>query len=397
MNIYLNSCSTSFSAFFLVVIALLGGCGNKPPGCADPQTIETAKAMVVENTDKAIANRQAFEDDPDGWLKKFYAAMKVEIKGVVSDGYKQDAKKQLCKGTMTITMIGGRTLERSVEYSTQKTEDQKDGFLLEIQDFAAFALGTSNEARKYFDANRWTGDWNGTYACSGINGAADGPQGPYSLPVTMTIQGSDAKLERTTRGGGIEVLKGKIESLTAQLPLKLYGKGQNSPEDMWNTSFAGSVTGKRYVADGVIAVQGETLRACKLDVTLGGPVVQTSNAAPPPIGAIKSTARFAGRFATQSGTEVIADIGEPDASGKYIVKVTTNGQTVGGGDCGGVAQGSGTASGNLLKVNAVSDGEKCELAMTLEPDGKLKIGESQGCGTFHGPACWFSDTLTRTR
>ena len=393
----MNRYSISLTAVLVAMVALLGGCGNKPPGCADPQTIETAKSLVVENTDKAIANRQAFEDDPDGWLKKFYAAIKVEIKGVVSDGYKQDAKKQLCKGSMTITMIGGRTLERSVEYSTQKTEDQKDGFLLEIQDFAPFALGTSNEARKYFDANRWTGDWNGTYACSGVNGAADGPQGPYSLPVSMTIQGSDAKLERTTRGGGIEILKGKIESITAQLPFKLYGEGQNSPDDKWNSNFTGTVTGKRYVADGAITVRGETLRECKLDVTLGGAVVQTSNATPPPTPAVQSAARFTGRFATQGGTEVIADIGEPDASGKYLVKVTTNGQNPGGGDCDGVADGSGTASGNLLKFNAVSDGQKCELAMKLDPDGKLKIDESQGCSSFHGPACWFSDTLTRTR
>lgn len=393
----MNRYSKPLSALLLAVAALLVGCGSKPPGCADPQTIETAKAMVVENTDKALANRQAFEDDPDGWMKKFYAAMKVEITGVVSDGYKQDAKKQLCKGTMTITMVTGRTLERSVEYSTQKTEDQKDGFLLEIQDFAPFALGTSNEARKYFDANRWTGDWNGTYACSGVNSAADGPQGPYSLPVSMTIQGADAKLERTTRGGGIEILKGKIESATAQVPFKLYGEGQNSPEDKWNTNFAGTVTGKRYVADGAITVRGETLRQCKLDVTLGGPVVQTSNEPPPPTAAVKSTARFSGRFASQGGTEVIADIGEADASGKYLVKVTTNGQTMGGGDCGGVAEGSGTASGKLLKFNAMNDGQKCELAMTLEPDGRLKIDESQGCSSFHGAACWFSDTLTRTR
>ena len=157
------------------------------------------------------------------------------------------------------------------------------------------------------------------------------------------------------------------------------------------------MTGKRYVADGAITVRGETLRECKLDVTLGGPVVQTSNAPPPPTPAGQSTAGFTGRFATQSGTEVVADIGEPDSSGKYLVKVTTNGQTVGGGDCGGVAEGSGTASGNLLKVNAVSDGQKCELALTLNPDGKLKIDESQGCSSFHGPACWFSDTLIRTR
>ena len=391
----MNSYSKPLSALLLAVVALLGGCGSKPPGCADPQTIETAKSMVVENTDKALANLQAFEDDPDGWMKKFYAAMKVEIKGVVSDGYKQDAKKQLCKGTMTITMVTGRTLERSVEYSTQKTEDQKDGFLLEIQDFAAFALGTSNEARKYFDANRWTGDWNGTYACSGVNGAADGPQGPYSLPVSMTVQGSDAKLERTTRGGGIEILKGKIESITAQVPFKLYGEGQNSPDDKWNTNFAGAVTGKRFVADGAITVRGETLRQCQLDVTLGGPVVQQSNATPP--SAVQTSARFTGRFASHGESDVTAAIGEVNAAGQYPIAVTTQGGTAGGGGCGGAVDGLAAATGKLLKLTAVSDGQKCELALTMEPNGKLNIEEGQGCGYFHGAACGFSDTLTRIR
>ena len=262
------------------VIAIVAGCSSKPPGCADPQTIETTKQMVVDNTNKAITNK-AFEDDPDGWMKKFYAAMKVEITGVVSDGYKQDAKKQLCKGTLTITMLSGRTLERSVEYSTQKTEDKKDGFLLEIQEFTPFIAGTANEARKYFDANRWTGDWNGTYACSGVSGAADGPQGPYSLPVTMTVQGTEAKLERTTRGGGIEMLSGEFNSLFLNTPFKLSGEGQNSPEDRWNTSFSGAVNGKQLVAEGAIKVGRETLRQCKLNLTHGGSIVKQSSTAPP--------------------------------------------------------------------------------------------------------------------
>ena len=33
--------------------------------------------MVVDNSNKNLANLMAFKDDPDGWLKKFYARMKV--------------------------------------------------------------------------------------------------------------------------------------------------------------------------------------------------------------------------------------------------------------------------------------------------------------------------------
>lgn len=391
----MNCYSISLTAVLVAMVALLGGCGNKPPGCADPQTLEVAKTLVVENTDKSLANQNAFADDPDGWMKKFYAGLKVEITGIVSEGYKQDAKKQLCKGTMKITTVTGRTLERSVEYSTQKTEDQKDGFLMEIQDFVSFTQGTSNEARKYYDANRWTGDWNGTYACSGVNGAADGPQGPYSLPVTMTIQGSDAKLERTTRGGGTEILKGQIDSIMAQRPFKIYGEGQNSPEDKWTTNFSGTVSAKRLVADGAITVRGETLRQCKLDLTLGGPVVQQSTSTPPTV--VQSKAGFSGRFASHGESDVTAEIGPVNAAGKYPVSVTTKGQTSGGGTCGGGVEGLAEMTGTLLKLNAVGNGEKCELALSLERDGKLKIEEGQGCSYFHGAACDFSDTLTRTR
>ena len=391
MNVY----SKSIGAFVLSVTALLMGCGNKPPGCADPQTLEVAKTLMVENTDKSLANQNAFTDDPDGWMKKFYAGLKVEITGIVSEGYKQDAKKQLCKGTMKITTATGRTLERSVEYSTQKTEDQKDAFLLEIQEFAPFAVGTSAEARKYFEANRWTGTWNGSYACSGVNGATNGLQGPYSLPVSMVVQGTDAKLERTTRGGGVEMLNGKFDSLFSNNPFKLSGEGQNSPEDKWTTNFSGTVSGKRLVADGAITVRGETLRQCKLDLTLGGPVVQQSTSTLPTV--VQSKAGFSGRFVSHGESDVTAEIGPVNAAGKYPVSVTTKGKTSGGGTCGGGVEGLAEMTGTLLKLNAVGNGEKCELALSLERDGKLKIEEGQGCSYFHGAACDFSDTLTKTR
>ena len=267
----MNNHFKPFGAFLLLVVALLTGCGNKPPGCADPLTLTTAKQLVEENANKAFFSRDVFSDDPDGWMKKFYDEMKVEITGVVSEGYKEDAKKQLCRGTLKITMVSGQTLERAVEYSTQKTEDKKDSFLLEFQDFAPFAAVTAEAARKYYDGKRWAGTWNGTYACSGVNGATDGPQGPYALPVSMSVEGVNAKLERTTRGGGDEILEGQFGSFYATDQYKLRGEGQNSPDDKWTTSFMGKVTGKRFVADGAITVRGDTLRQCKLDLTLGGP------------------------------------------------------------------------------------------------------------------------------
>ena len=89
-----------------------------------------------------------------------------------------------------------------------------------------------------------------------------------------------------------------------------------------------------------------------------------------------------------------AVISDANASGKYPINVATKGQTAGGGSCGGVVEGLAEATGNLRRLNAVSDGQKCELALSLEAHGELKIEESQGCSNFHGAACGFSDVLT---
>lgn len=264
------------SNILLLFLALTSGlvlvaCSSKPPGCADTETLKTAKELLVENIGKFISSGEMQPDDPDGWLQKFYDGLKVEITSVVSDGYKEDAKKQLCKGTMTIISVTGATAERSVEYSTQKTEDKAGGFLLEIQNAQPFVQKIGIDALTYYRANRWAGTWNGTYSCSGMKGATEGPHGPFSLPVSMVVEGNKAKLERTTRGGGIEKLAGEFYSLGRDAPFKLEGTGENTPEDSWNTSFTGSVEGKKVVANGAIRLQdGTEMRQCRLDLSLGG-------------------------------------------------------------------------------------------------------------------------------
>ena len=86
-------------------LAVSAGCSSKPPGCADAETVKTIKDLVVEHTVKYVASYKASENDPGGLVQKFYDALKVEVSGIVSEGYKADAKKQLCKGTMKITPI----------------------------------------------------------------------------------------------------------------------------------------------------------------------------------------------------------------------------------------------------------------------------------------------------
>jgi hypothetical protein len=251
----------------LVSSSVLVACSSKPPSCSDTQTLKTAKDVLTDNMGKLLIAGNQKLDDPDGWLQKFYDGMTVQINSVVSEGYKEDSKKQLCRGTMLVTAISGETAEREVEYSTQATEDKGGGFLLEIQNFQPFVQAMSIHAAKYYLANRWAGNWNGTYTCNGINGVTEGSQGPFTLPVVLQVEGYQAKLERTTVGGGIEKLAGEFEFNGS---FKFVGTGENTPEDRWNTIFNGKVVGKKLMANGEIQLPvGTVLRQCQIDLTMG--------------------------------------------------------------------------------------------------------------------------------
>lgn len=244
-------------------------CSSKPPGCADTETIKTARGLLVKNiVEYTVKANNKQPDDPDGWLHKFYDGLKVEITGIVSDGYKEDARKQFCKGTLKITAITGDTAERSIEYSTQQTEDKEAGnFLMEIQDAQPFVQMMGGHALTYYRSNRMAGIWNGTYSCNGMKGATEGPQGPFSLPVSMVVEENKAKLERTTIGGGIEKLAGDFNFYNGLL--RLEGIGENTPDDSWKTKFEGKVNGKNVVAEGAIRLpDGTELRQCRLELMM---------------------------------------------------------------------------------------------------------------------------------
>jgi hypothetical protein len=269
--------NASLRTWVWVVSLLLVGCSAKPPGCADPETLKTMRSLVVEDTTKVLAKQAA--DDPEQWVAKFTDALTVELSGIVSDGYKEDAKKQFCRATMKLQAIDGAKMEVPVVYSTQRTEDQKGAFLMEVQDFAPIVSATGAAGRKFYEESRWTGSWTGTYACGGLGGATDGPQGPFSMPVTMTVEGTSAKLERTTVGGGIEQLEGRFDTMGFDEPFLLQGTGQNSPDDTWRTRFVGKASGLQLTADGFIRVAAPTgaagadggppaVRKCRLELAL---------------------------------------------------------------------------------------------------------------------------------
>lgn len=86
------------------------------------------------------------------------------------------------------------------------------------------------------------------------------------MPVTVSVNADyKAKLERTTRGGGIEVLGGEMSRFDGALQLE--GKGQNSPDDTWITAFNGKVKGTQLRANGQVTTpEGQALRQCSLEL-----------------------------------------------------------------------------------------------------------------------------------
>ena len=210
-------------------------------------------------------------DDPDNIVKEFLDGLHSDVSTIVNEGYKEDSKKQLCKGTLKLTTSEAKTYTQSIDYSSQKTEDSRASFIV-AADLQNFVTAVKSDAYRYYSRNRWKGDWNGAYACEGIGGASTGPQGPFTMQVSLVLTPSTdgsvaAKLERTTRGGGFERLVGSASGGE----IRVSGTGQNSPDDIWLTSFRGIAKGRSIIADGTINLpSGVTLRRCNLDLIQSG-------------------------------------------------------------------------------------------------------------------------------
>lgn len=247
-----------------VVLCLLAlaGCSSKPPGCADAEVAATAKAMVT----KGLQNVSS--DDPDLLMKGLLDRLRVEVFNVVDEGYRSDAKKQQCKGTVRISDDGKSLIELPVAYSTQKLVDSPDGFMLEISEGLSLTAVVTQHAQQVYRQRRWSGEWSGTYTCQGVDGATDGPGAPFSMPVTLVVDGDAVRLERTTRGGGVEKLAGAFSrAALGHGALQLSGEGMNSPDDKWRAEFEGEAHGREAVASGELrSMSGALLRRCELKV-----------------------------------------------------------------------------------------------------------------------------------
>jgi hypothetical protein len=249
-------------------LAALAGCAKKPPECGADDTVALARQVIIDNARKVPLLRQYSENaksvDPDKLIEQYLGSVKVALTSITSDGYDANARRYSCHAQMAVK-AEGLDLSGPIAYTTQLTEDKDGGWVIQMNNVAPASTNVAIGATTYFSTHRYAGTWSGNYACAGLDGQTSGPQGPFSMPVTATIDsGNRVTLERTTAGGGFESLKGTVGLGNGTVWLQ--GEGANSPDDQWKVTYSGKIAGATLHAQGGIQPKNgdATGRTCTL-------------------------------------------------------------------------------------------------------------------------------------
>lgn len=246
----------------------LAGCAQKPPECGADDTVALARKLVIDNARKVPLLSQylgnAESVDSDKLIDQYLGSVKVALTSITSDGYDANARRYSCHAQMTVK---AEQLNSTVPvaYTTQLTEDKDGGWVIQMDNVAPASTDVAIDTVAYFSTHRFAGTWIGNYACAGLDGQTSGPRGPFSMPITATIDGDNRiKLDRTTAGGGYESLKGTVGLGNGAVWLQ--GEGANSPDDQWKVTYSGKVAGTRLRAQGGIQPKNAdaTGRTCTL-------------------------------------------------------------------------------------------------------------------------------------
>lgn len=266
-----SALSRTVGWLLLLVGMLLAGCNSKPPGCTDPEAVTQIKRILMEQVGEFNSHNRP--PDADSLLATYWNALRMEITQVVSEGYQDDVQTQYCRGKMTVHTESGGKAETSVGYSIQQTVDGKESiFKVENKPLTAIAFQVASDSKLAYQELRFSGIWKGAYACGGYEDAKTGPQGPYVLPVEMVVDKLEMRLERTTRGGGVEVLTGLMHEPFQPGGIVLSGEGRNSPDDTWMSRFTGSIEGNRFKATGLLSTRYSVpIRSCRLELVRQAP------------------------------------------------------------------------------------------------------------------------------
>jgi hypothetical protein len=390
------------SALAAMTLLALAACSEKPPGCADTEAISTARQLIVGEAQRRVSEKGiASLGDPDGTLSKWLEKSTVDITNIVDDGYDASRHLQSCKAHIKVMPPEGDGWEGDAGYTTQRVLDAPGKFQLELEGASQFASVLDNAANHYRDVNAYLGSFSGTYSCSGVGGAQDGPAGPFGQQVTMNVVGDPgsphptARLERVSRGGGVEKLAG-----AASNDFELVGQGANTPDDRWTTRFTVKISGNEATGEGDIRGSDLTIaRRCTLALTKGSSAptaaINQSGTSPETQASAPTQPDFAGEYKGGDDSDVTAVIGKAAPDGSFPVALDT--WAVGG--CGGTLEGSARrATDNTLTMSVARGSARCGVGLMMTPDGRLTTRESKGCSAFHGTACSFGDaTLTRTK
>jgi len=234
----------------------------KPPDCSSPSLADNLHKMLVGKLGE-LARNEPF-DDPNGLIDKFLASVRFETITAVSDGYDSNAKKQLCKMSVSVEAADTKPETWALPVGLQN-DQEKGGVFISTEGAGPLLLSLSEKLDRYYQAHRFSGAWTGAYACEGIDAEETDADKAFSQQVTMKVVNRAAKLERTTPDGGFEKLAGEIAE---DLSLIVAGDGR-SPDERWKAGYEGTVKGNSYTAKGGIQRQGlaEDMRQCELNLT----------------------------------------------------------------------------------------------------------------------------------
>jgi hypothetical protein len=129
------------AASMSVAAAALVGCSQKPPACADDATLALVRKMVADDALAEITAQNSYQPDTSKRAvvqriaDRYAASLKVSLSQIVTNGFNSESKKYSCAGKLEAATPQGDVFSVSTAFSTQRTEDSKSSFVLEIDNY----------------------------------------------------------------------------------------------------------------------------------------------------------------------------------------------------------------------------------------------------------------------
>jgi hypothetical protein len=125
----------------MLAMALLAGCGSKPPDCPSPEALSVAQSAMADGFTSATS--EVYSDPANVFepadiakvrseIASYAKALKVSIGNVVQNGYDANARRFTCSGKLAIATPTGKNFSRDTDYSIQATADGKGTFVLQV-------------------------------------------------------------------------------------------------------------------------------------------------------------------------------------------------------------------------------------------------------------------------